>query len=98
MLAHGLPLVVCAIYNASFPEPDYQRCVQIAVAAYDDVIIRVATEHRLPVVDLRAVCCDPADYVLDIEPSAAGGARIAAAIFRAVTEPDAPSARIFGAA
>ena len=98
VLARGLPLVVCAIYNASFPEADYQRCVQVAVAAYDDVIIRVATEHGLRVIDLRAVCCDPADYVLDIEPSAAGGARIAAAIFRAVTEPGAPGARIFGAA
>ena len=98
VLARGLPLVVCAIYNASFPEVDYQRCVQVAVAVYDDVIIRVATEHGLPVIDLRAVCSDPADYVLDIEPSAAGGARIAAAIFRAVTEPDAPGARIFGAA
>ena len=98
VLARGLPLVVCAIYNASFPEADYQRCVQVAVAAYDDVIIRVATEHRLPVIDLRAICSDPADYVFDIEPSAAGGARIAAAVFRAVTQPDAPGARIFGAA
>ena len=98
VLVRGLPLIVCAIYNASFPEADYQRCVQVAVAAYDDVIIRVATEHGLSVIDLRPVCCDPADYVLDIEPSAAGGARIAAAIFRAITEPDAHCARVFGAA
>ena len=97
VLARGLPLVVCAIYNAGFPEGDFQRCVQVAVAVYDDVIIRVATQHGLPVIDLRAVCCDPADYVLDIEPSAVGGAKIAAAIFRAVTAPDARNARIFGA-
>ena len=97
VLARGLPLVVCAIYNAGFPEGDFQRCVQVAVAAYDDVIIRIATEHRLPVIDLRAVCCDAADFVLDIEPSAVGGAKIAAAIFRAVTAPDTPGARIFGA-
>ena len=57
---------------------------------FNDVILREAAGHQLPVLDLRLVCTDAADYaaVSPIEPSAAGGAKIAAAIARLVTSHD----------
>ena len=42
----------------------------------------------LPVIDLRAVCSEIADYANEIEPSAIGGAKIADAICRVVTGHD----------
>lgn len=82
-----LPFVVCTIYHGNFPDPSYQRRVIVALALFNDVIIRVATENRLKVIDLRLVCSEPEDYANPIEPSASGGAKIAQAIVMAVTEP-----------
>jgi hypothetical protein len=86
-LSLNLPLVVCTIYHGNFPDPSYQRRVIVALALFNDVIIRVATENRLKVIDLRLVCSEPEDYANPIEPSASGGAKIAQAIVLAVTEP-----------
>jgi hypothetical protein len=44
------------------------------------VIFRVGREKSLPVLDLRFVCTDPADYANPIEPSSIGGVKIARAI------------------
>jgi lysophospholipase L1-like esterase len=88
--AVGKPVVLCTIYNGNFTPPEYQRCVRVAVAAYDDVILRVAAEVQLPVIDLRGICAEPEDYANDIEPSVVGGAKIATAVVRAVKS--APSA------
>jgi hypothetical protein len=41
---------------------------------------RAAIAHRLPVIDLRAFCTNPEDYANPIEPSSAGGEKIARAI------------------
>lgn len=83
-LERGLPLVLCAVYDCNFQDPQFQRCARLAIALYNDVIIRVAAENKLPAIDLRFVCCEPAHYANDIEPSVAGGERIAAAIAKAV--------------
>ena len=82
-----LPLVICTIYHGNFADPDYQQRVVVALTIFNDVIIRVAVEHRLRVVDLRFVATLPADYANPIEPSASGGAKIGRAIVQAVTEP-----------
>ena len=50
---------------------------------FNDVILRVAFEHHLPVIDLRLICNEPADYANPIEPSGRGGRKIALAIARA---------------
>lgn len=89
-LSLNLPLVVCTIYNGNFPDADYQQRVAVALTVFNDVIIRVAVENGLKVIDLRLVCTSPDDYANPIEPSAAGGAKIARAIVRAVTEAAAP--------
>ena len=82
----GLPLVVCTIYHGNFPDPSYRACVAVALSAYNDAIIRVASEHGLKVIDLRRICVEAADYANPIEPSSRGGAKIAAAIARAIAE------------
>ena len=82
-----LPLVVCTIYHGNFPDPDYQQRAAVALTVFNDVIIRVAMEQRLRVIDLRSVCTSPGDYANPIEPSVQGGVKIAQAIVRAVTEP-----------
>ena len=86
-LAFGLPLVVCTVYNGNFPDPALQERITVALAAFNDVIIRAAVEMHLRVIDLRFVCSSPSDYANPIEPSSVGGAKIARAIVRAVTEP-----------
>lgn len=78
------PLVLCTIYNGNFADAQYRKCVRMAIALYDDVIVRVALEHGLAVIDLRAVCSAADDYANDIEPSVLGGAKIAGVIVRAV--------------
>ena len=86
-LERELPLVVCTIYHGNFPDPDYHQRCAVALTVFNDVIIRVAIEHRLKVIDLRSICTLPNDYANPIEPSASGGAQITQAIVMAVTEP-----------
>jgi len=85
-LEPGLPLLICTIYNGNFPDRNYRYAVRTALLAFNDVILRVATEHDLRVLDLRLVCCTPDDYANPIEPSVQGGAKIAQAITRALVE------------
>ncbi|MEY4562873.1 MAG: hypothetical protein RLZZ618_2150 [Pseudomonadota bacterium] len=89
-LKMGVPLVVCTVYHGSFPDPSYQTCVAVALTAFNDVIIRVASEHRLKVIDLRRICVQPSDYANPIEPSSQGGHKIALAMVQAVTEDALP--------
>ena len=52
--------------------------------AFNDVILRVAFESKLQVIDLRLVCTEPGDYANPIEPSSRGGEKIARAIMRSL--------------
>ncbi len=83
-----LSLGVCTIYNGCFPDKSYQRIASLALAIFNDVIIRVAIERGLPVIDLRLICKAPADYANPIEPSSIGGEKIAKAIVALVTGRD----------
>jgi hypothetical protein len=87
-LRSRLPLAVCTIYNGCFPDPQYQRVVSTALTVFNDAILRVALEHGLPVIDLRAVCAKPEDYANPIEPSSVGGEKIARAMAGLVTGPN----------
>src|SRR6266436_10427635 len=87
-LRPGLPLSVCTIYNGCFLDETYQRIASVALAIFNDVIIRVAIERGLPVIDLRLICKAPADYANPIEPSSIGGEKIAKAIVALVTGRD----------
>ena len=46
------------------------------------IILGYALQHRLDVIELRAICSEPADYANPIEPSGHGGRKIAQAIAR----------------
>ena len=87
-LRPGLPLVVCTIYNGCFPDKSYQRIASLALAIFNDVILRVAIEQGLPVIDLRLICTASTDYANPIEPSTMGGEKIAKAIVALVTGRD----------
>ena len=82
----GLPLALCTVYDANFADPTIAELVRTALATWNDAIIRNAIAAGLPVIDLRAICCQTGDYANDIEPSSQGGAKIARVIARVVGE------------
>jgi hypothetical protein len=86
VLRRRLPATVCTIYNGNFPDAVAQRLASTALTVFNDAILRAAVETRIPVIDLRLVCDQPADYANPIEPSVRGGAKIARAVTRALTE------------
>jgi len=80
--ARGLAAGVCTIYNPSSDDELFQREVVTALAVFNDCVMRVARETGFPVLDLRAICTEAADFVNAIEPSVHGGAKIAEAVCR----------------
>jgi GDSL-like Lipase/Acylhydrolase family len=85
-LQYALPTALCTIYYPCFPVPGVQRLATTALTVFNDVIIREAFTAGVPLLDLRLICNAEADYANPIEPSVVGGAKIAAAIARAVRE------------
>ncbi len=79
VVARRLPTALCTIYDSHYPEPQ-KRLVVAGLALFNDVISRAAFAHRLPLIDLRLICTEPADYANPIEPSVQGGEKIAAVI------------------
>jgi lysophospholipase L1-like esterase len=84
VLALELPTAVCTIYDTPSTAPN-QRIIRSALALFNDVITRAAFSEGLPLVDLRLICSEDEDYANPIEPSAKGGAKIAAAIAHLIT-------------
>ena len=80
VLARGLPTAICTIYYPRFPEAALQKVAVAALSVFNDSIVRAAFEHGLPLLDLRLICTEEADYANPIEPSARGGEKIAQAI------------------
>jgi hypothetical protein len=83
VLARGLPAVVCTVYDAI---PGLGPAEHAGLCLFNDVILREAFRADVPVIDLRLVCTDATDYAQSspIEPSAAGGGKIARAVSRAI--------------
>jgi hypothetical protein len=90
----GVPTAVCTIYDANHPEP-LHTLVVAALALFNDVITRTAFARGLPLIDLRLICNQAADYANPIEPSAAGGDKIAAAVADLVRAPLAPRSQVW---
>jgi hypothetical protein len=86
--ARRLPTALCTIYYPRYPDPVRQRLAVQALAVPNDVILRHAFARGLPVLDLRLICDRDEDYANPIEPSSAGGAKIADAIARLVATHD----------
>jgi hypothetical protein len=87
VLGRGLPTTLCTIYDPRFPDPRLQRLAVTGLVLFNDVILREAFARGLPVIDLRLVCDSDADYANPIEPSSAGGEKIASAIVALVGDP-----------
>lgn len=88
-----VPLTTCTIYDGV---PGLDDASLAGVAILNDIITRMAFKHSVDLIDLRLLCCQAADYaeISPIEPSHAGGAKIAAAIIRAVSG-NAATAKVF---
>ena len=87
LLALNMPLTACTIYDSV---PGMPAELGTALALFNDVILREAIRHGLPVLDLRMICTDRGDYSVasPIEPSSQGGAKLATALVTAVTHHD----------
>ena len=91
------PTIVCTVYNGAL-ETGTAEIARVALALFNDAIVRSAVQRRLSVIELRDICTERSDYANPIEPSVRGGAKIAAAIARA-TAGEAPGhavTRIWG--
>ena len=92
VLSLGKEMAVCTIYNASLDtdagaqvmgfSTEEAAAALVMLTTFNDVILRVAFEAKLRVIELRLVCTEPADYAHAIEPSVRGGEKIARAIIR----------------
>lgn len=90
--AVGKPIALCTIYDRI---PGLGPAELVALGSLNELILREAFSAGLPVIDLRLVCDQPADYshVSSIEPSSVGGAKIARVIAEMVTRHDFTSRR-----
>ena len=88
VIAAGKPAVFCTIYDPLFPDPAYQTTLTAGLAHFNDAIIRQVGAGGMPLIDLRHVCTAAGDYANEIEPSSAGGAKIARAIAHALAAHD----------
>jgi lysophospholipase L1-like esterase len=84
----GKPAAVSTIYYPRMEDASVQRLAVSALSTFNDVITRAAFGAGLPLLDLRLICNEDSDYANPIEPSEAGGAKIARAIVRLVSEND----------
>jgi lysophospholipase L1-like esterase len=80
LTAKRLPVAVCTIYDARFPDPQQRRVAKAGLAVFNDCITREVFARELPLLDLRLICNDDGDFANPIEPSVQGGAKIARAI------------------
>lgn len=88
MLSRQLPTILCTIYFPDFPDLALQRLALAGLPTFNDLILRAAASARLPVVDLRLIFTESADYANPIEPSARGGEKLARVLARTLTEHD----------
>jgi len=75
LLSLNKPLMVCTIYDSV---PGLVDPLKLALALFNDVIIRNAVSKGVPVLDLRMICTESGDYSTKspIEPSSKGGQKI----------------------
>jgi hypothetical protein len=78
--ARGLPVAVCTIYDARFPDAKQRRRASLGLTVFNDCITREASARGLALIDLRLILTADSDLANPIEPSVSGGAKIASAI------------------
>jgi hypothetical protein len=88
ILSYRLATAICTVYYPRFPDRLLQRIAIAALTIFNDVIIREAFMAGVPLLDLRLICNEDADYANEIEPSVMGGEKISDAIMKVVAEHD----------
>jgi hypothetical protein len=88
LAASGRPTVVCTVYEPPFPDATLWRTVGAALGLFDDVIVRAARTAGVPVLEMRAICSEETDFANPIEPSAAGGEKIARSLCEVILHHD----------
>jgi len=91
VLEHSLSrhpnLAVCTIYDSV---PDIGEQALTALALFNEVILKEAVRKKCPILDLRLLFDQPADYspVSSIEPSGQGAGKLARLILKVVGSHD----------
>ena len=80
VLARSLPVAVCTIYDARFPDAKQRRLASLGLTIFNDCITREAAARGLGLIDLRLILPAAEALANPIEPSVIGGAKIASAI------------------
>jgi hypothetical protein len=86
--SRGLPVAVCTIYDARFPDAKQRRVASVGLTIFNECITREASARGLALIDLRLVCRADEDLADPIEPSVIGGAKIAGVIAAFAAEYD----------
>ena len=93
VIKYGLKTTLCTIYNPYFehndmarltymlpPNPNIKKLQKRSVTAlpiFNNIIFQEAFNFGIPIMDLRLIFNDKADYANPIEPSAIGGMKMA---------------------
>ncbi len=93
VLGYGRPTAISTIYEAAFPDAELRRLGRTALSVLNDCITREASIRGLPVLDLRVIFDEDADYANAIEPSGRGGRKLARAIAEVVSTHDFANGR-----
>lgn len=84
LAATGRSVLAMTVYNPCFlgcgMAAEDQQAAESALSIYNDVIQQEARARSFDVLEIRAIFADEADYANPIEPSANGGAKLAAAV------------------
>lgn len=83
-----LPTAICTIYDARFPDPDQRRIASTALAVLNDVIMREAATRGLPLIDLRVLLNEDADFANAIEPSGQGSRKLGRTVIEVIENHD----------
>ncbi len=80
-------LTLCTIYDSI---PNIEAGLLAALSIFNEVIIKEAVRHKLPIIDLRLVCDASEDYssISPIEPSEIGGRKIIEVINEVIEKHD----------
>jgi hypothetical protein len=75
----GRSTFVCTVYNGAL-DADRATAARMGLTLFNDAILRTAASLGLDTLELRSVCTEHTDYANPIEPSGAGGLKIARAV------------------
>ncbi len=72
--------VLCTIYEVRLEPPPLAELARVLLGVFNDRILQAAMKFGVEVLELRSICTDPDDFVLQIEPSAQGAEKVALGI------------------